>query len=162
MLVVRRLEITPIGAVADERLVAAAQALAQAAQNGLAHLGIAPGFVEVAADNVAAVIDPHFLGLKLGIGALAARNEERHARLWIVEHDPVDLLGGALAHPQDVFEPALLEAGDGFGILIMPRSATTQTRPMAKRWRRRSITGMSVVTSVVLPGHISEHTGRPF
>ena len=46
--------------------------------------------------------------------------------------------------------------------LIMPRSATTQTRPMAKRRRRRSITGMSVVTSAVLPGHISEHTGRPF
>jgi hypothetical protein len=45
--------------------------------------------------------------------------------------------------------------------LIMPRSATTQTLPMAKRWRRRSITGMSVVTSAVLAGHISEHTGRP-
>ena len=34
-------------------------------------------------------------------------------------------------------------------------------RPIAKRWRRRSITGMSVVTSAVSPGHISEHTGRP-
>ena len=46
--------------------------------------------------------------------------------------------------------------------LIIPRSATTQTRPIAKRCRRRSITGISVVTSVVMPGHISEHTGRPF
>ena len=46
--------------------------------------------------------------------------------------------------------------------LIMPRSATMQTRPTAKRWRSRPITGMSVITSVVLPGHISEHTGRPF
>ena len=45
--------------------------------------------------------------------------------------------------------------------LIMPRSATTQTRPMAKRRRSRSITGISVVTSAVLPGHISEQTGRP-
>ena len=45
--------------------------------------------------------------------------------------------------------------------LIMPRSATTQTRPMAKRRRRRSITGTRLVTSAVLPGHISEHTGRP-
>ncbi len=44
---------------------------------------------------------------------------------------------------------------------IMPRSATTQTRPIAKRRRRRSITGTSTVTSAVLPGHISEHTGRP-
>ncbi len=45
--------------------------------------------------------------------------------------------------------------------LIMPRSATTQIRPIAKRRRSRSITGISVVTSATLPGHISEHTGRP-
>jgi hypothetical protein len=44
---------------------------------------------------------------------------------------------------------------------IMPRSATTQTRPMEKRWRSRSITGSSVVTSAVLPGHISVQIGRP-
>jgi hypothetical protein len=44
---------------------------------------------------------------------------------------------------------------------IMPRSATTQTRPMLKRWRRRSITGNSVVTSAVLPGHISVQIGEP-
>jgi hypothetical protein len=45
--------------------------------------------------------------------------------------------------------------------LIMPRSATTHTRVMSKRRRNRSITGITVVTSAVLPGHISEHTGRP-
>jgi len=45
--------------------------------------------------------------------------------------------------------------------LIMPRSATTHTRAMSKRRRSRSTTGISVVTSAVLPGHISEHTGRP-
>src|SRR4051794_37445142 len=44
---------------------------------------------------------------------------------------------------------------------IMPRSATTQTRPMPNRLRRRSITGTSTATSAVLPGHISEQTGRP-
>ena len=32
--------------------------------------------------------------------------------------------------------------------LIMPRSATTQTRPMAKRRRSRSTTGIKLVTSV--------------
>src|SRR5260370_25887071 len=37
---------------------------------------------------------------------------------------------------------------------IMPRSATTQTRPIEKRCRKRSMTGSSVVTSAVLPGHI--------
>src|SRR4051794_27422042 len=40
----------------------------------------------------------------------------------------------------------------------MPRSATTQTRPMPNRLRRRSITGTSTLTSAVLPGHISEQT----
>ena len=47
-------------------------------------------------------------------------------------------------------------------VLIMPRSATTHMRAMAEALLResRSITGISVVTSVVLPGHISEHTGR--
>jgi hypothetical protein len=44
---------------------------------------------------------------------------------------------------------------------IMPRSATTQTRPMPKRPRRRSTTGSSTLTSAVLPGHISVQTGRP-
>jgi hypothetical protein len=37
---------------------------------------------------------------------------------------------------------------------IMPRSATTQTRPMENRRRNRSMTGSNVVTSAVLPGHI--------
>src|SRR5208337_2513392 len=38
---------------------------------------------------------------------------------------------------------------------IMPRSATRQTRPIEKRCRKRSTTGSSVVTSAVLPSHIS-------
>jgi hypothetical protein len=46
-------------------------------------------------------------------------------------------------------------------VRIMPRSATMQTRPIAKRLRSRSITGTRAVTSAVLPGHISEHAGRP-
>jgi hypothetical protein len=44
--------------------------------------------------------------------------------------------------------------------LMMPRSATTCTRAMAKRPRNRSSTGISVVTPTVLPGHLSGHTGR--
>ena len=46
---------------------------------------------------------------------MAAWDDERHARLGIVEDDLVHLLGGALAHTQDVFEAALLEVGDGLG-----------------------------------------------
>ena len=44
---------------------------------------------------------------------------------------------------------------------IMPRSATTHTRPMPKRRRSRSTTGTSTVLSDVLPASISVHTGRP-
>src|SRR5215472_17818064 len=40
--------------------------------------------------------------------------------------------------------------------LIMPRSATTQTLLMAKCLRKRSTTGVSRVTSAVLPGHRKE------
>jgi hypothetical protein len=43
----------------------------------------------------------------------------------------------------------------------MPRSATMQTRDTEKRLRNRSATGMRLLTSAVLPGHISVHTGRP-
>src|SRR6516164_7824290 len=45
--------------------------------------------------------------------------------------------------------------------LIMLRSATTPMRAIKKRVLSRSITGNSVVTSVVLPGHSSEQIGRP-
>jgi hypothetical protein len=83
VLVVGGLEVTPIGAVADERLVAAAQALAQAAQHRLAHLGIALGFIEIAANHVTAVADPHVFGLQLGVRAPGSRDDERHARLHV-------------------------------------------------------------------------------
>jgi hypothetical protein len=45
--------------------------------------------------------------------------------------------------------------------LIIPRSDTTHTSVIPKRFLRRSTTGSSVLTSVVFPGHISLHTGRP-
>ena len=44
---------------------------------------------------------------------------------------------------------------------IIPASATRQTRRTPKRRCSRSVTRSSVVTSVVLPGHISLHTGMP-
>lgn len=44
---------------------------------------------------------------------------------------------------------------------IMPRSATTHTRPIWKRSRNRSTTGSSTVASAVLPGSISVQIGRP-
>src|SRR5512144_1624678 len=46
--------------------------------------------------------------------------------------------------------------------LILPRSATMQTRRIPKRRCRRSTTGIRVVTSAVLPGHGSQQIGRPW
>jgi hypothetical protein len=45
--------------------------------------------------------------------------------------------------------------------LTMPRSAMTHTRLSRKRFRSRVTTGIRVVTSAVLPGHISLQIGRP-
>ena len=45
--------------------------------------------------------------------------------------------------------------------LIIPRSATTQTWPIAEAAAQASVArNPRVVTSAVLPGHISEQTGR--
>ena len=71
MALVRCLEIAPVGAVADERLVAAAQVFAQGAQDALTHLGVTLGLVQVAANHVAALLNPHVLGFQLGVAALA-------------------------------------------------------------------------------------------
>ena len=44
---------------------------------------------------------------------------------------------------------------------ITPRLATTHSRPMERRSRKRSTTGSSVVTSAVFSGHISVQISRP-
>ena len=113
MLLVGRLQVTTVGAVADEGFVAATQSATQMAQHRLAHLGVALGLGEVAADNIAATAEANLLGLQFGVAPSAARDDERHARSWIVQHDLLHLLGRALTHTQDIFEAALFEAGDG-------------------------------------------------
>ena len=55
-------------------------------------------------------------------------------------------LDAALANPND---SVFFDAG------------TTQMRPTLKRARNRSTTGNRVVTSAVLPGHSSQHSGLP-
>src|SRR5262245_55952146 len=58
----------------------------------------------------------------------------------------------------EIRRPALQTVGGGGW--IMPPSAITHTRAISKRRRNRSITGIGAVTSAVLPGHMSEQTGR--
>src|ERR1019366_9201213 len=60
-----------------------------------------------------ATADANLLGLQFGIAPSAARDDARHARGWIVQHNLFPLLGRALALTQDILEAALFEAGDG-------------------------------------------------
>ncbi len=46
-------------------------------------------------------------------------------------------------------------------LLIIPRSATIHTNPIPNRLRNRSIIGIRVSTSAVLPGHSSQQIGCP-
>ena len=54
MLLVGRLQVTTVGAIADEGFVAATQSATQMAQHRLAHLGVALGLGEVAAGEAVA------------------------------------------------------------------------------------------------------------
>jgi hypothetical protein len=66
-------------------------------------------------------------------------------------------LGGAVAGTQDVEQFARLHRGDRFGA-EQAAVGDYRTRAMANRRLRRLTTGIKVVTSAVLPGHISQHT----
>jgi hypothetical protein len=72
----------------------------------------------------------------------------------IIQHELSRELVGALPHPQDIEQATRLELGQGLGTDQL-RSATKHTRAVAKRPRSRSMTGIRVVTSAVLLGHIS-------
>ena len=76
----------------------------------------------------------------------------------IIEDGAAHLGTAALAHAEDDWRsssPAIVSA------LIMPRSADHTDAADAKARRNRSTTGNNVVTSAVLPGHSSEHSGLP-
>ncbi len=124
-------EVLAVAAVADERLVALLELLAQRRQDDrtvrlvLALLGL------VETDHIAAALDVHLLdpqgGRVLGVGTG-----------WM---DHVIAAGSGqdlLAH---LLVPAHPRPPRAWGWLIMPRSATTHSSPMAKRLRSRSTMG---------------------
>ena len=120
------------------------------AQHRLAHLGVALGLGEVAADNVAATADANLLGLQFGVAPSAARDDKRHARGWIVQHNLLHLLGRALTHTQDIFEAALFEAGDGLrtdhaaiGHHADPADSEALTQPVDHRDERGDVGGVA-------------------
>jgi hypothetical protein len=65
-----------------------------------------------------------------------------------------------LADPEDVFELAFFERGHGRGTDHAAIGDNAQTAD-AKTLAHRSTTGIRVVTSAVLPGHSSQHSGLP-
>src|SRR5215210_576021 len=162
-----RAEVAPVGGVADQRLVAPLELLLQGGHDGLAISGILLRLGFVAANDVAPPLDLDFLDKELGLRAPGTRDAQGCKRPLVCEHDGAHQAVRALARlsvrsraPSTYSSPRSSRAAI-VSAPIMPRSATTQTRPMAKRRRRRSMTGTSTLTSAVLPGHISEQTGRP-
>ena len=154
------LQIAAEAAVADERLVALCELAAERLQDSGALLGIAAGLGEIAADDIAALADLDRLGFQFGECTAAAWHGERHERRRI--SDTVRVTSALLrSRTPRMYSSWRCSRAAMVGALIMPRSATTHMRPTPKRARSRSTTGSRVVTSAVLPGHSSQHSGRP-
>ena len=156
------LEIAAEAAVADERLVALGERGAQPAEDGVALLGIAPGLGEIATDDVASIADLDLLGLEFGEIARSPRHDSEwdEGRL-IVDNGAANFGTAALAHTKDIFELALLQRGDGLGTDHAAVGDDADAAEAPNRARNRSTTGSRVVTSAVLPGHSSQHSGLP-
>ena len=140
VLVADRLQVTAVAGVADQRLVALGELALQRGDDGSTIGGVLLGLLMIAADDVASTGQHHGLGLVVGLLA-ALVDGQRHERRGILEHQLAHQLVAALAHAENVQEPASSSAT--VSALIIPRSATTHTRAMAKRRRSRSITGIS-------------------
>ena len=156
VLVADRLQVTAVAGVADQRLVALGELALQRGDDGSTIGGVVLGLLMIAADDVASTGQHHGLGLVVGLLA-ALVDGQRHERRGILEHQLAHQLVAALAHAE-TYRSRRASSSATVSALIMPRSATTHTRAMAKRRRSRSITGISVVTSAVLPGHIRAAT----
>ena len=73
-----------------------------------------------------------------------------------MEHEFAPELVAALAHAHNV-EQLAASNSEIVSALIMPRSATTQTRLIENCLRNRSTAGIRLLTSAGFPDHISVH-----
>src|SRR6476659_3307621 len=155
-----RAEVAAIGGVADQRLGAPLELLIQGLDNGAAVGGVLLGFGLVAAHDVALTLDLDLLDEELGLLTAGPRDAQGSPPARGM-HKGVNGLSSASTTvrtrlsvrsraPSTYSRPRSSRAAM-VGAEIMPRSATTQTRPMPKRLRRRSMTGTSTLTSAVLP-----------
>ncbi len=110
--------------------------------------------------QVAPAADLDLLGFQVGLRTVLAGDDQRDERSGILS---TTVRASRLERSRTPRRYSSLRSSSASMVsaLIMPRSATPHTRCTPKRVCRRSITGISVVTSAVLPGHISQHTGRP-
>ena len=155
-----RPQVAAVGGVADQRLVALLQLPVEAVDHRGAVGGVLVRLGLVAADDVAPPSTTTSL-TNSWVSPLGPLDQQRRERALVRQHHLADQLVAALAGAEDVSSSPRSSRAARVAAAIMPRSATTQTRPMPKRWRSRSITGSSTLTSAVLPGHISEQIGRP-
>ena len=86
----------------------------KAGQNGCPSVGILPGLLLVAAEHIAPPLQRRLRDGELGL-ALLAWNDERHRHPVILDHLVADLLGGPLAHAENVREAGLLQRRNGGG-----------------------------------------------
>jgi len=110
-----RLEEPPVAAVADQRLVAGLERLAQAGHDRLPVGGVLLRLGPVAADDVAAAIEGHRLGFQFGIRPSLPRDHERDEGRLVAQHQGADFLCAPLTNPEHVFEATRLEGGQRLG-----------------------------------------------
>ena len=152
-----------IALVADKALVPASKLLAQGGEDGLAVAGVFAPLLLVEADNVTTILDFDFFELqRCRIFGLFALGADFDRGCLAFEHHLADLFGPAHSHPDDVTHRRLHPAESRKGRLAdhAPISDHAKFAHLELR-RMRSMTGSSVLASVVLPGHISEQIGRP-
>src|SRR6516162_10080035 len=121
-------QVSPVGGVADERLVAARELFAEPGDDRLPLVAFALRLGLVAAQDVARRTDLDLLDEELGLAPRAV-DEQRRQRLLVLEHKAADDDAAALAGAENVFQLAPFERVI-VAAEIMPRSATTHTRPM--------------------------------
>ena len=155
-------------AVADQGFVAARQLLLQRRDDRGPLGGLPGGTFGVVADDIAP-------GLAL---AVPGRTRTSLTSMWVVVPAALGIDSGTMPVvsastlsrtsaslrsrvPRMYWIPRSSSSAS-VRALIMPRSATTRIRPIAKRPRRRSTTGSGAWTSVALPGQVSEQRGRPW
>ena len=156
-----------IAGIADQLLIAAFQFAAQAGDDGVTRSGVTACLGGIETDHVATRLYPrppvagdHLLDLDVDLAAPRARNGQRHHRRAIGQYDLAYFGRAALAGTEDVIDTAGLEFGDRLGTdhaAIGDHAHVADAEAIAQPGE----TGSNDLTSVALPGQVSEQIGRP-